>query len=471
MSVLSTFGNYLSRKFGAKVPGNPGPYNPFWVGTTQVYPTIGQQEALINGFNGNAAVYSIVNKYSDKAASIERYLETLETEEPFPDSHPLMKLLKRPNNDQSQSAFFGDVFCDFKLFGEAFIWLNRGDDLGVTADGQLFELDSRDYIARPVLEMFCVPANQMGVIPDPDNLFGASGYYFINRPDIKFRKEDFIHWKGRNRNFDQFGRPQVRGMSPLTPAYKILAADNSATDSMVRMFQNDGAKGVLYNENMAPMNPEQKSQLERVMRDKVNSKEVKNTVAAFQGKWGYHALGLTSVDMETIAGKQYIMKELCWLFSVPFALFDTEITYANQNEAQKSWVGNTIKPDCKALDGELQRVLFLAFNVSDEKARICSNFDDLPEMQEDKAKQVEWLMKAPLTPNEVRDALGYEVAEKDETEADKIYIPSGYVPMEPQEDPMMYDDILNQQRANGAGNTQNSNGQASQNGQRAAVRY
>jgi hypothetical protein len=86
----------------------------------------------------------------------------------------------------------------------------------------------------------------------------------------------------------------------------------------------------------------------------------------------------------------------------------------------------------RELDSELERFLLPAFGlakVSEEgkiisaTAKICSDFDGLPEMQEDKAKQVEWLLKAPLTPNEIREALEYEPIKK--PIMDEVFMPSG----------------------------------------------
>jgi len=90
--------------------------------------------------------------------------------------------------------------------------------------------------------------------------------------------------------------------------------------------------------------------------------------------------------------------------------------------AQKGWVINEIMPDCKQLDGEMTRVLLPAFGL-DKTAVICSDFDDMPELQEDKGKQVEWLTKAPITANEFREALGYEAL--DGEEGDAVLIPTG----------------------------------------------
>lgn len=429
------------------------------VGAQEVYSPVEQQTAISKGFNANTAVYSIVKKYAKKASSIERYIENKQTDTPM-DNHPLNKLLQRPNLRQSQAAFFKSVFACYKLFGEAFIWLNRGDgSIGVAADGQLYERTPEDYIKQEVIEMWVIPANHIVVIPDPNDPNDITGYQLTNRPDIKIRKEDMIHWMDLNLDWDEFSRPQLRGMTPLKPGFKTLAADNAAIDSMVRMFQNDGAKGVLYNETLGKMSPRQETQVREIIDSKVNNKEIKNAIAHLEGKWGFLDFGLTSVDMETIKGRNFIYKEFCFLFDVPFPLFDTEVKYSNMGEIKKMWISDSIKPDCKELDEELQRSLFPAFGLTPEVAEICSDFDELPEMQEDKAKMMEWLNKAPLTGNQRLEALGYE--ESSDPAMEEITSSETFTPIA--EDPELTKaladiDQLTNKNANAGANRTASNG-------------
>lgn len=376
------------------------------VGTQEVYSTYDQQNAVSAGFNSNAAVYSIVKRYAKKAGSIERYLENTKDKTRV-DNSELLKLLNRPNPQQSQDAFLSLVFAFYKVTGEAFIWLNRGE-VGTYVDqfGDLQETPEAEYIKKPVLEMYVIPSNLMVLVPG-DDPFSVKEYKLMNSPQVKFRKEDIIHWKDINLQWDEHSKPHLRGMTPLKPGSRTLTADNSALSSMVRMFQNDGAKGIAYEKSMRQLTPEQKTQQQQVFSDKVNNKEIKNQVAAFQGDWGYLNLGLTSVDMETIKGREFIYKELCFLLGVPYELFDSQVTYANKAEAQKGWVINEIKPDCMQLDGELNRVLLPAFGLA-KGVKICSNFDELPEMQEDKAKQIEWLNKLPLSANQRLEEMGFD---------------------------------------------------------------
>lgn len=394
----------------------------FTTGTTEVYPDISTTNAINRGFNSNTAVYSIIKKDAKKFGSLPRYVEPKgnegKSEEVLPGK--LTDLLNRPNPYQGQDAFLTLVRAFYKTCGEAFIWLNRGDT-DMLIDDQLVTLDDEAHSKKPVLEMFVLPSNQVIVVPDPDNIFGVLGYILESNIRIPIRRVDIIHWKDVNLNFDVVSRPQLRGFSALSAGWKTLEQNNSATDAAVRMYQNSGSKGAFVNK-LGGQNPMQQSQVEKVLDQKINNIDVKGAVVAMQGDWSYHNFGLTSVDMELLKGKDYSMKELCFLLGLPFELFDSETTYQNKEMAQKGWVINEIIPDCKQLDGEMNRVLLKAFNL-EATATICTDFDDMPELQEDKAKQVEWLVKAPVTVDEFREAIGYEPIGGED--GDTIIMPSG----------------------------------------------
>lgn len=428
-NILTRAFTSITKYIGGYVGGFNRTTTRFWsFGNKEVYSPVEQDTAISKGFNSNAAVYSIVKKYAKKAASIERYLENKATEEVM-ENHPLMVLLDRPNENQSQYSLFKHVYCFYKVCGEAFIWLNRGDvaQMLIEETGELVDRTDKQYISQPVLEMFYIPPNEMVVLVEPGDPHKIIGYYLQNNPTVKFRKEDILHWRDVNLEWDELGRPQHRGMTPLRPGSLTLAADNSFLESMLRMAQNDGARAIAFNKSLQQPTPVQETQIRAVFDEKVNNKERKNSVQALQGDWGILQLGLTSVDMETLKARDFIYKELCFLFDVPYGFFDSHTPYAEKQLAARDWISNSIRPDVKELDGELQRMLFPAFGLSYNQAKLCSNFDDLPELQEDKVKQIEWMMKAPISPNEVREELGYD--KRTEPEMDEVYLPSGIIPV------------------------------------------
>lgn len=418
----------IKRAVGKYVGGFRTQFTTFWsFGNKDIYSPVEQDTAISRGFNANSAVYAIVKKYAKKAASIERYLEN-KADQTELENHPLMVLLERPNENESHYSLFKTVYAFYKVCGEAFIWLNRGDVTQmVDEDGELVERTPRQYQAQPVLEMYWIPPNEMVVLVDPEDPNRVIGYYLQQNQNVRFRKDDIIHWKDLNLDWDELARPQHRGMTPLRPGSLTLAADNAFLESMFRMASNDGARAIAYNKSLQQPTPIQQSQIEAVFNDKVNNKDRKSQVQALQGDWGLLQLGLTAVDMDTLNARDFIYKEFCFLLDVPYGFFDSHTPYAEKQLAARDWISNSIKPDVQELDGELQRQLFPAFKLDPKSAKLCSNFEELPEMQEDMKSKIEWLSKAPVSPNEVREELGYD--KRTEPEMDEVYLPSGNIPI------------------------------------------
>ena len=73
-NILSTIASWFSKQQTSQV-------RVWTTGTTEVYPTIDSTTAIEKGFNGNAAVYSIVKKDAKKFGSIPRYVERADESE------------------------------------------------------------------------------------------------------------------------------------------------------------------------------------------------------------------------------------------------------------------------------------------------------------------------------------------------------------------------------------------------------
>lgn len=389
------------------------------IGSQEVYTHIDTEKAITEGYNGNSAVYSIVSKDANKFASIPTYLFKANDEAGTKIENDLSKLLDNPNEYEGADVFRARLRTYYKITGEAFVWLNRGG----LADG----LDDEARKKRPVLEMVVIPSDHMIIVPDPNNVFGILGYEFdISGRRLPISKSDIIHWKNVSLKFDASSRSHLRGQSPLSSGYKTLQQNNDATAAAVRMYQNDGAKGVMYNETLDKISPTQKVTIENVINKKINNSDMKGAVATIQGKWGYLDLGKGSTDLQLLEGKNLSMQELCFLFDVPYEFFDPKTTFANKEQAQKGWLNNVIIPACKQWDDECNRVLLAAFDLIG-KAEIRSDFDDLPEMREDVAQLVTALQQAWwVTPNEKREWMGFDPMG---AEFDEPFLPGGTQPL------------------------------------------
>lgn len=391
------------------------------IGTNEVYTSIDTETAISEGYNANTAVFSILSKDAQKFAAIPQYL-IKETEDDVKEKvdNELFKLLNRPNSYQGADSFRELARTYYKLTGEAFIWLNRGD---------LGDLEGDARLAKPVLEMYVLPSDYVIVVPDPADVYGILGYVLeLGGTKLKIAKEDIIHWKTVNLNFDAGSRTHLRGFSPLTAGYKTLQQNNDATAAAVRMYQNDGAKGLAYSTDWDRLSPAQGLAIQEVLDRKINGTSNKGRVVQLNaGQLGYIDLGKSNADLGLLEGKNVSMQELCFLFDVPYEFFDSKTTFANKEQAQKGWITNSIIPACKQFDDELNRVLLQAFGLKGLK--IESDYSELPELQKDYSSMVTSLATAWwLTGNEKRDWMDMDKLEN--PVMDQIFLPAGYQPAE-----------------------------------------
>lgn len=397
----------------------------FGTGTREVMPDINAATAITEGFDSNDAVYSITMKDARKFASIPRYLfdvrklnKAYSAEAKL--TNELSKLLDRPNPNEGRSQFLKHLRAGYKITGEYFIWLNRGDTEGLT--------DAQREL-KPVLQMYALPPQYVNIIPDPEDVFNYVGIVLkINGLGMPIRKVDIIHGKDTMLDFDGGTRVHLRGMPPLRPGASTLQQNNDATNASVRMFQNDGAKAVIYNETFDAMTPTQQTQIQSVIDRKINNNDIKGAVATLQGKWGLLDLSKGSTDLDLLSGKRQSWQDLCAVLDVPYLLFDPSATYANLESAKKNWINDSILPACQEFDDELNRRLLRAFGL-EGKAIIISDASELPEMQQNMKETAEWVskMKNNLTKNEIRDLIGFEA--RPEPEFDEVWIEGTELPL------------------------------------------
>lgn len=428
MNILQRLGNWIaSIGKGSAVTGQPLSVGRTVISLTSpvVYYPVNDNSAIDDGYNGNVAIYSIVNKDVNKFSSIPIFVYAAKKEEQKAHSHPiidlvrevkafkkfedksdLVTLINQPNPTQGQDAFLATARAYYKICGEAFIWLNRGDLSTYKREDGTFDDMAIDRL--PVLQMYVLPSNYVAIIPDPTDMWGVLGYALEVGERFIMRKGDVIHWKNTNIDFDVSSRTHSRGMSPLVPGSKTMAEFDSLSLSSLRSAQNDGAKAVIFDKSMKSMTPTQQSDLKRIIDAKINNNDVADAVATLQGDWGVIDLSMSAHDQQMTERRNYSWKELCFLLGVPNEFFDTGTTFANKEQAQIAWVTNDIIPACKQFNDELNRVLLKSFNL-EGKAFIASDYSELPELKKELVKAAKEMQDIwSIAPDDIREVLGYD---------------------------------------------------------------
>lgn len=350
-------------------------------------------------YTQNNDVFSVINKIVSPASRIPVTQVNIKTLEEKPGY--ALQLLSKPNPFQSQQEFITQSLTIYKIYGECFV-AGEKPEFGLRA-GKPVRLDN---LPPQWIEL------QIGNFFEP-----ITGYtLMLGQQDVKYPYTDVMHWKLFNPDFQMDGS-HLRGMSPLKPLLKAVAASSSGYDSMVSAFQNQGAYGLLTILGVkeadgkfsgAPKTAEQLSQLEDSFRRKMTGTSNRGKIFASNKSVEWTPFGLDPKDMEVLNTIVFAGGTLYDAYDVPDILKSgsQSKTYMNYQEAQKALWNNAIIP---TLDGYYQKLSnWLMPLVGEEDTMFLPNYDDVPALQEDKAKSVDWMIRAGLTSNEIREALGYE---------------------------------------------------------------
>lgn len=421
------------------------------IGNIAVYGDPKTERYIKDGYSGNSTIYTIISRTAKKFGYIPRSVYQIKdpaaakqykhfirgmdgkvqgnyrkAKELFIKAYDetvvqnkLSQLLLRPNPEDGQDSFLVKVCIYYETAGEAIVWCNRG------ADG-----DGLPLIDGEILEMWVLPPQYMEIVPDPYNVWGGLGWVFnVAGKRLPIDKDNIIHWKNPNINFDGVSREHMRGMSALRPGNKKVTEDESATDASVALNQNQGSRALVFDKSTSKMTPERETSLRGVVDRKINNSDMRGAVAVVQGDFGVVDLSMSSVDMELETRKDNIFDRLCNLLGVPPDLFKTGQTYQNILQARKDFITDKVLPLCCSFRDELNRVVLPAFKLSVASYTTDVDTTQIIELQDDNAQKVTALAAAWwITPNEKRKECDLE--ESDEDGMDDIWLPNTIVKME-----------------------------------------
>ena len=313
--------------------------------------------------------------------------------------------LEQPNETQTWSDVWGLYKTYLKLTGNCYFYLlspEEGKNAGVPV--QLYVLPA--HLIQIVLKE---KANMLSTESPIDHYVLIEGNSLI-----KFKAKDIIHIKYSNPNFDLSGS-HLYGMSPLRSALRNINSQNSAIDLNVKTLQNGGAFGFIHGKG-SPLTQDQANSLKERLVEMDASPDRLSRIAGASGELAFTRISLTTDELKPFDYLKYDQKAICNVLNWPDELLNNDgkasLGSTDTNQARKQAITDNILPDLVLLQDSLNKNFIKKFKGY-ENAVIEWDIDDLPEMQEDMGKKMEWLSKAPLTPNEVRHALKYDMIIED----------------------------------------------------------
>lgn len=355
--------------------------------------------SLRDATNGKYSTKQLANKFILESKAYE------DKEMPFP--------LEKPNPNQT----WGDIHALYKLFlkmtGNFYLymaWPENGMNSGIP----------KLVYVLPSHKMKIVLKENADVMYDEDPI----GYYMLRdgEQNITFPAEQVIHIKTANPFFDLQGG-HLYGLSPIRALLRNIESSNEALNNNVKTLKNSGVFGFFSGKNSA-MTPEQAMQLKQTLIDMDKDAGRLAKIGGLSVPIEFTKLSVDTKDMLPFEYLKFDQKQICNVLGWSDALLNNDDggKYDKQKEERKRVVTDNIQPDLILFDQALTERFIRRFKGY-ENAVLEHDITELPEMQEDYKAMIDWMDRAPLTPNEKRTALKYETLPDDGM--DTVWIDGG----------------------------------------------
>ena len=224
---------------------------------------------------------------------------------------------------------------------------------------------------------------------------------------------------------DRKAEDLMYGLSPLKSCRTLLGKYREADIAQGAMFKNMGVSGILSGDGS--LNEQQARSLQDRWKQLYGGSQKAGDIAITSASVKWNQIGLSPVDLNIIQGKEEILGELCNVYHVPIGMFTkVNSTENNMVESRKMFITDSIIPLVERRKQVINNWLAPKFG---EGLVVEYDYSIFQELSEDMAKIVDAATKSYwLTLNEKRQMTEYD--KSDDPNMDKIYVPSGFVPLD-----------------------------------------
>lgn len=411
------------------------------LGYGSTIPDVSKQNALREGWNKNATVYSIIRKIAKACACApwgvykvvddqaykrykalpasnmeHRHMARVKALQPV-QGHRLNDLYANPNPLQSGSEYT-EALITYKLItGDAYEWANM--------------LDGGRNGGTPG-EFWPLPSHLMRISTNGAFPLNVAQYTLFDGQPRQFTPEEVLHSKYFNPNYSYTGM-HLYGFSPLQAAWLNMQEDNDARDAAIEILQNRGPRKLIAVDSPAMTNPvqakEQAGRLKERWREEMI--EGRGGIVLVPGSGQAIDVGLSINDMKILEISNYTLDDLCNVYGLWSGLLNNQggQKYDNVVQYRKDFITNVVLYELNALRDA--RNYKLRTDWGYRGAGIVLDYDPTvyQELQEDMAKLADWLNTAWwFTPN--KKLVYMNEAPVNDPVMDRVYIPSTFVPIE-----------------------------------------
>lgn len=323
------------------------------------------------------------------------------------ESHPLLDLLDRPNEETTKSDAMYILQSHKKLTGDAF-WVKLRDGKGQVVALRTLPPDKVKLILQSPTEK------------DPTVI---QAYNYVDKIDgqeinVKYNPKDIIHFKKPNPN------NPFRGIGAVEPLAETIDLDN-LTDQTTLSFLKKGAIQNFALTTDSKITDDQLKRLKAEMRATTNGQQNAYNTPIFGGGLKPVDISYSSKDQEFLAKSEWYRDKIMYIFGNTKASLGMveDVNRASFEGSNIGWLRNTVKPDMEAIINTLNEFLVPEFGDN----IVLGMKDPVPEDRADDVLEASDLYKnGIIMRSEARELLDYESDASDE-----VYFSSGMALLTP----------------------------------------
>ena len=361
------------------------------MGSQAVWTNRNYRDLAREGYEHSTWVFACINALTRQTAYVRPllYRERRGGAMEELDTHPILDLLSRPNDEQALEKFIEEAYATYLVSGNAYI-----ERVGLEN--------------RPPLELYVKRPDRMKVYAgNAEQRIGGYDYQ-INGEKLRFKPWQILHLKTWSPLDDWYG------LSPLAAAARGVDVFNAGQAHNLALLQN-GARPSGAWVNSSTMTDDQFRRLREQIDDatRVNNR---GRPLLLEGGISWQELGVNPRDLDFLAGQEDAARQIHAAYGVHPVLTGLQSgTFENQREAIRNLVNLTVFPFLDMLFGELTRWITPAYG---EGFRISFDKNAFPAFSDDESELMTRARDAYrdgiITLNEARAMIGYESVDEGE---------------------------------------------------------
>ena len=349
------------------------------------------REGIRRAYETSAPVMGVVNYIAENVGEVANYLELTRNGE-YVEKHPVLDILRRPNDRFTLRKFLTAWAVNKLLFGDAWVYAPRkmGKDGGVN----LYVIPSQRVAVKNGNPLF-----------DGIELLGMASGTIINAENV-FESFDY--------NLDD---TSLFGTSKVAAAAYYLSVMEKGIQRQDKTLEEGGATHLITPkpDAIGSVMPKDRDEIEKL----ANGKGSIGKKRALQFPVEVHQLGSNPVDLSILESHKEAVTALCFVFRLPVDLYYGQAKYENAKEAKKTIYEQNAIP----LANEFAEDLLHYLKLDKEGYQLKVNTDHIDVLKDSTSEVLDNLNKMHASLNEMREAYGYERIE--EEWADKPILPLG----------------------------------------------